>query len=387
MSKISECTVAKKCGGCQYVGLPYKEQLKKKQKYIDELFKAFVKPDEIIGMENPYNYRNKVTATFARKKNGEIISGIYEEGTHRVLAVNECLIEDVRARAIIKTITRLISSFKLTVYNEDSGRGLIRHVMIRTGHKTGQIMVIIVTADSMFPSRNNFRKALISEHPEITTIIQNINSKHTSMVLGDRNQVIYGKGYIVDELCGKSFRISPGSFYQINSIQTEILYSKAIKYADIKKKETVIDAYCGIGTIGLAASDRAGKVIGVELNADAIRDARTNAAMNHVKNIEFYNADAGKFMVDMKKAGRKADVVIMDPPRSGSTIEFMSSVIQLAPRRIIYISCGPDTLARDLKYLTKHGYKVIKLTPVDMFPMTKYVETCVLLVKASDSEA
>mgnify|MGYP003083550588 FL=1 len=202
------------------------------------------------------------------------------------------------------------------------------------------------------------------------------------MVIGDRNQVVYGKGYIEDILCGKRFRISPGSFYQVNPEQTEVLYGKAIKYADLKKKETVIDAYCGIGTIGIAASDRAKKVIGVELNEAAVHDARVNVKMNKIQNVDIYSNDAGRFMVDVADEGDSIDVVFMDPPRSGSTEEFMSSVITLGPKRVVYISCGPESLARDLKYMTKHGYQVIRMTPVDMFPLTRGVETVVLLTRA-----
>lgn len=382
MNKVKDsskvCDVSAKCGGCQYSGMDYELQLQEKQKKINNLFNGIIEPDKIIGMNNPFYYRNKVTATFARRKQ-EIISGIYEAGTHRVIPVKNCIIEDERARDIITTVTELAKSFKFTVYNEDSGYGLLRHIMVRTAHTTGQIMVVLVTGSPVFPSRNNFRKALLAKHPEITTIVQNINDKNTSMVLGNRNQTIYGRGYIVDELCNKKFRISPNSFYQVNSIQTEVLYNRAIKYADLKNKETIVDAYCGIGTIGIAASDRAKEVIGVELNPDAVRDARTNVAMNKIENVTFYNNDAGKFMVDMAAEGKKADVVFMDPPRSGSTPEFMSSVIKLKPKKVIYISCEPETLARDLKYFIKHGYQPLKLTPVDMFPFTTGLESIVLL--------
>ena len=375
----SKCPISHLCGGCQYVDIPYEQQLAEKQKYIDDLLSGFGPVDEIIGMENPYHYRHKVTAAFRRMKSGEIISGVYEEGTHNILPVENCY---EKAAAIIRTFAGLIKSFKLQIYNEDIGTGLIRHLQIRVGRKTGQIMVIIVTASPVFPSKKNLAKALVTAHPEITTIVQNINMKDTSMVIGDRNQVIYGKGYIEDILCGKRFRISPGSFYQVNPEQTEVLYGKAIKYADLKKKETVIDAYCGIGTIGIAASDRAKKVIGVELNEAAVHDARVNVKMNKIQNVDIYSNDAGRFMVDIAEEGDSIDVVFMDPPRSGSTEEFMSSVITLGPKRVVYISCGPESLARDLKYMTKNGYQVIKMTPVDMFPLTRGVETVVLLTRA-----
>jgi len=245
-------------------------------------------------------------------------------------------------------------------------------------------MVVLVTASPVFPSKNNFVKALRNVHPEITTVVQNINQKHTSMVLGDRNQIMYGKGFIEDVLCGKRFRISPNSFYQINPGQTEKLYMKAIEFAGLTGKEVVLDAYCGIGTIGIVASDKAKEVIGVELNKEAVHDAISNAKLNGVKNIQFYNNDAGKFMVGMANEGAKVDVVFMDPPRTGSDQAFMSSVMKLAPKKIVYISCGPDTLARDLKYMTKDGkYKVERMVGCDMFSFTSHVETVVLLSKSS----
>lgn len=233
----------------------------------------------------------------------------------------------------------------------------------------------------ILPSKNNFVKALLKLHPEITTVVINVNNRNTSMVLGDKEHVIYGKGYIEDELCGKRFRISPKSFYQVNPVQTEILYGKALEYAGLTGKETVVDAYCGTGTIGMIASDKAGKVIGVELNADAVRDARNNAKANQIRNIQFYQNDAGKFLVEMAGQGAKVDVVLMDPPRSGSTEEFMSSVVQIGPERIVYVSCNPETLVRDLKYFKKKGYRVAKGVGVDMFPFTEHVETVVLLSK------
>lgn len=377
----SKCPVSHICGGCQYIDVSYEKQLELKQNKMKQLLSEFGYVDKIIGMEHPFNYRNKVNAAFRRLKNGKVIAGIYEEGTHNVLSVDECYIEDKRASAIIKSIAELIRSFKMQIYNEDTGTGLIRHVQVRTGFATGQIMVIIVTASAIFPSKNNFAKALIKKHPEITTVVQNINDKKTNMVIGPRNQVIYGKGFIEDILCGKRFRISPGSFYQVNPVQTEVLYQKAIKFADLKKKEVVIDAYCGIGTIGIIAADRAKQVIGVELNSAAIKDANINCRINKLDNVDLYNNDAGKFMCDIAEQDEKIDVVFMDPPRSGSDEAFLSYVVKLSPKKVVYISCGPESLARDLKYLTKNGYKVIRIQPVDLFPMTEHVETVVLMSK------
>ena len=378
---IITCPHAKKCGGCQYQGMDYAAQLKKKQKEMNKLLKDFGKPEPIIGMKDPLHYRNKVHAVFGRTRKGEIISGTYEAGTHKIVNIDECMIEDEISQSIIRTIRGLLRSFKIRTYDEDTGYGLLRHVLVRRGFTTGQVMVVLVLSSPILPSKNNFVKALRKEHPEITTVVLNVNDKKTSMVLGERDIVLYGKGYIEDILCGCTFHISPQSFYQVNPVQTERLYQTAMDYAELTGKERVIDAYCGIGTIGMVAAKKAREVIGVELNRNAVKDARTNAKLNQIKNITFYEGDAGKFMVSMAEEGEKADVVFMDPPRNGSDEAFLSSVIRLAPKRIVYVSCGPDTLARDLKYLTKHGYQVRKMQPVDMFGFTEHCEMVVQLVK------
>ena len=380
-NKIAACKAAKKCGGCQYQGIPYEKQLQDKQKAVRQLMQPFCKTAGITGMKDPYHYRNKVHAVFARKKDGTIISGVYEEGTHRVVPVETCQIEDEKADAIINDIRGLLKSFKIKIYNEDTGYGLLRHVLIRRGFSTGEIMVVLVLGSPVMPSKNNFVKALRKLHPEITTVVLNVNDKRTSMVLGDRETTIYGKRYIEDVLCGLKFRISSKSFYQINPVQTEKLYGKAMELAGLSGTERVIDAYCGIGTIGMVAAKSAKEVIGVELNPDAVRDAVKNAKHNQMKNIRFYQEDAGRFMEKMAALGEKADVVFMDPPRSGSTEQFMKSVVTLAPKKIVYISCDPQTQARDLKYLTRYGYKAMGAYPYDMFPFTKHAENIVLLTK------
>lgn len=375
----SRCPYSKKCGGCQLVDMPYDRQLKKKQQNLQELLGEFGKLEPIIGMENPDHYRNKVHAVFGLDQKHRPIAGVYEEKTHRVVDVESCFLENQKSTAIIRTIKNLLRSFKIKTYDEDTGYGLLRHVLIRTGFQTGQIMVVLVLGSPILPSKNNFVKALLKEHPEITTIVINVNNRNTSMVLGDKEQVIYGKGYIEDVLCGKVFKISPKSFYQVNPVQTEKLYRTAIEYAGLTGKETVLDAYCGIGTIGMIASDMAKRVIGVELNSDAVKDAVSNAKRNEIRNIEFYNKDAGEFMVQLAEQGEKIDVVFMDPPRAGSDEAFLSSVVKCNPKRIVYVSCNPETLARDLKYLTKNDYKVRKMRGTDMFPHTNHVETVCLL--------
>ena len=385
MSKINSvkntriCPVSRKCGGCQLMNMNYEEQLRFKQAKVSKLLSGFHKVSPIIGMENPFHYRNKVQAAFGRTRGGEIISGVYQSSTHNIVKTDSCLIEDKAADEIILTIRRLVKSFKLTVYDEKNGRGFLRHVLVKRGFTTNEIMVVLVTGTSVFPSKNAFVKELLKLHPHITTIVQNINNKFTSMVLGDKETVLYGKGYIEDILCGCRFRISPKSFYQINPVQTEVLYGKAVEFAGLTGKERVIDAYCGIGTIGIVASKSAGEVIGVEVNPDAVRDAKVNAKINDIENISFYCADAGEFMVSMKEQGEKCDVLFMDPPRAGSDKKFLSCALSLAPEKIVYISCNPETQQRDLYFLTKNGYKVKKVQPVDMFPYTSHVETVVLL--------
>lgn len=374
-----KCPYEKKCGGCQYIHLPYKKQLQKKQQQVEQLLGSFGKVQPILKMEDPYFYRNKVHGVVAADRKGNGYTGIYEEKSHRIIRVDQCLIENQKADEIMQTIAGLMKSFKMRPYQEDTGYGFLRHILIRTGYHTGQVMVVLVVSSPVFPSKNNFVKALRKQHPEITTIVSNVNDRNTSMVLGEKQQILFGKGYIEDVLCEKRFRISPKSFYQVNPIQTEKLYKTAISYAGLTGKERVIDAYSGIGTIGMAASDYAKEVIGVEWNGEAVRDAIANAKMNHIKNIRFHRADAGEFMVRMAANRQTADVVFMDPPRAGSDRKFLDSVIRLRPKKIVYISCNPETLKRDLAYLTGKRYRVRKIQPVDMFPMTDKIETVVLL--------
>lgn len=372
-----KCKVWKKCGGCQFQGVPYTEQIKIKQKNMNKLLKKYGNVKPIIGMENPFYYRNKVHAVFDRDKKGNIICGTYEAGTHRVVPVEECMIEDKTSQEIIRAIRDMLKSFRIKTYDEDTGYGLLRHILVRRGFSTDEIMVVLVVASPIFPSKNNFVKALRKKFPQISTVVLNVNDKKTSMVLGERDIVLYGKGFIRDRLCGCTFRISPQSFYQVNPVQTELLYKTAIEYAGLGRKERVIDAYCGIGTIGLVAAGKAREVIGIELNKNAVRDAIVNARENKITNARFYQGDAGEFMEGMVSEGERADVVFMDPPRTGSTEKFLTSMVKLGPSRIVYISCGPDTLARDLEFLTKHGYVTRKIQPVDMFSFTEHVETVV----------
>lgn len=375
----SPCKVYRKCGGCQLQNMTYERQLTFKQNKVKQLLGQFCHVEPIIGMKHPYHYRNKVQAAFTRDRNGRIISGVYQSSTHRVVSVTKCQLEDLHADRIIATIRSLMPSFHMQPYDEITGRGFLRHVLVKRGYRSGEIMVVLVAGSPIFPAKKKFVSTLLERHPEITTVIFNLNNRHTSLVLGEREEVLYGKGYIQEQLCGCTFRISAKSFYQINPIQTQVLYRKAMEMAGLTGKELVIDAYCGTGTIGIIASKEAKQVIGVELNRDAVRDAISNARDNGCNNIYFHCADAGEFLVKMASEGKQADVVLMDPPRAGSDRAFLSSLVTLSPDRVVYISCNPETQQRDLKYLTQNGYTVKKIQPVDMFPHTAHVETVVLL--------
>lgn len=373
------CPVAAKCGGCQLTRLSYAEQLQWKQQRVAELLDGICEVRPILGMDDPFHYRNKVHAVLAVDKAGKPISGVYAMGTHRVVPVRHCLIEDRRADRIIQTIVAMLPAYKLRIYNEYTHRGFLRHILIRTGHVTGQIMVVLVATSLEFPGKKAFVQELIQRHPEITTVVLNCNQRETSMVLGTKEITLYGEGYMEDELCGKRFRISPQSFYQVNAKQCEVLYRTAIDAAQLTGAETLLDAYCGTGTIGLCASDGCKQLIGVELNADAIRDAKENARRNGVENARFLCDDAGRFMQKLAKEGNAPDVVMMDPPRAGSDQKFLQSLLMLKPKRVVYVSCNPETLARDLRVLVDGGYQAEWATTVDMFPGTEHVETVVLL--------
>ncbi|MBQ7129372.1 MAG: 23S rRNA (uracil(1939)-C(5))-methyltransferase RlmD [Clostridia bacterium] len=381
MNNAIGCKYAKKCGGCQLQNMDYERQLKFKQAKAVSLLGKFHRVNRIIGMKNPYNYRNKVQAAFGLTRGGKIVSGVYQSSSHKIVNVDECMIEDKKADEIIVFIRKELPNFKILPYNEDTKRGFLRHILVKRSFSTNQIMVVLVGANLIFPQKNNLTKAILKKFPEITTVVFNINPHKTSMLLAEREQVLYGNGYIEDELCGLKFRISPKSFYQINPVQTKVLYETAVNYADLNGTKTVIDAYCGTGTIGLVASQKAGRVIGVELNKDAVKDAKINAKINGIKNASFYCADAGEFMTKLAKEKEHIDAVFMDPPRAGSDKAFLNSVVKLSPEKVVYISCNIETQKRDLLYLCKKGYKVRKIQPVDMFPHTAHIESVVLLTR------
>ncbi len=373
------CPQFRHCGGCQLQNLPYREQLLYKQRLAVSQLGAFGHVEQIIGMDTPAHYRNKVHAAFGLDGRRHIVSGIYQPGSHAIVPVDSCMIEDEVADRIIRDIRRMLPEFGIYVYDERSGSGWLRHVLVRRGFKSAQVMVVLVAVSPIFKLQKPFLHKLLELHPEISTVVLNINDRFGPVVLGSRDKVLYGDGYIEDTLCGYRFRISPGSFYQINPVQTEKLYAAALDMAGLTGAETVLDAYCGVGTIGIAASGRVKQVIGVEINKDAVRDAIVNAKLNGLKNCWFTQGDAGKYMEQMAADGMTPDVVFMDPPRSGSDGRFLSSLIKCAPRRVVYVSCNPETQRRDLDVLIKGGYRVGRIQPVDMFPFTNHVETCVLL--------
>ena len=379
MSERTPCAVCRKCGGCQLQNMDYDRQLQWKQQKCEKLLASFGRVKRIIGMKDPYHYRNKVQTAFQRDRNGRILYGVYQSSTDRVVSVKLCQTEDKQAQKIIKSIAELLKSFKLTVYDPASRRGLLRHVLVRRGFATGEIMVVLVTGTPVFPANRNFAKALVKLHPEITTIVHNVHKGTLPMVLGPQEKVLYGPGFIRDILCGLKFRISSRSFYQINPVQTEKLYQKAMELAELTSEDTALDAYCGIGTIGLVAAKTAGKVIGVEQTRDAVRDAVTNARENKLKNTWFETGDAGEFMAEYRQSGEGVDVLFMDPPRTGSDAAFLREALKMKPRRLVYISCNPETLARDLRVLCAGGYRVREIQPFDMFPFTNHVETVVLM--------
>ena len=367
------------------LGLDYAEQLKQKEAAVRKLVGKYGPVAPIRGAENPCHYRNKVISTFAAGPGGKLVSGIYAAGTHKVLPVESCLLQDEVLDTVMQAVRAAASACRYQPYNEDKGTGLLRHCLLRRGVVSGQVMVVLVTAQPVLPGAKNFVRALLAEaekrHVPVTTVVQNYNPRRTSVVLGEEEKVLYGKGFILDTLCGKTYALSPRSFYQINHDQTEVLYGLAVEAARLTGKEVVLDAYCGIGTIGLTASGRAKQVVGVELNRDAVRDAIGNARHNDVKNARFFAADATQWITEAAAAGQRADVIFMDPPREGSTPQFIESVARMAPKRVVYVSCNPETMARDLALLTAKGYRAEGFTPVDLFPQTAHCETVCALSK------
>ena len=375
------CPLAKDCGGCSFQHLQYEKQLEFKTEHVQDCINKFsklnVKVKNCIGMKNPFNYRNKSQVPFSMEKK-QIRYGFYKQNTHTIIQMDKCAIQTQEADEILKTICDLMKKYRLNAYEEDKRKGILRHVLIKKGFSTNQVMVVLITNVNSFPNRKELVKELVKKHPNIKTVIQNINSRDTNVILGEKEMILHGNGYIEDILLGIKFKISSKSFYQVNPVQTQTLYSKAIELAELSNKDRILDTYCGIGTIGLIASKNVEEVIGVEIVKDAIKDAKNNAILNNISNAHFVLADASDFMVDLAKTSEKIDVVFVDPPRKGCDERFLSSIMKLSPKKIIYISCNPSTLARDLGIL-KEKYNILEVQPVDMFPHTYHIETIALL--------
>ena len=348
---------------------------------MNRIAKIDIEVEDVVGMENPHHYRNKIQVPFGME-NKHVVYGFYKSNTHQIIPIKTCDIEDELAAPILSTIASLMESMKIAPYHEDSRRGVIRHVLIRTSKENRTVMVVLITNSNTFPSRNNFVKALVKAHPEVTTVVQNINLRDTNVILGEKEIVLYGKGYIEDSIIGVKFHVSSKSFFQVNPVQVEKLYSLAIDAAKITDKDTVLDAYAGVATIGIICAKHAKHVTSVELVKEACINAKENAIRNNINNITIINEDCTEYLINNKK---HFDVVVLDPPRKGSTEQFLNALIKNKPERIVYISCEPSTLARDLAILKK-AYNVNRVTPVDMFPRSFHVETiCALSLKSKNS--
>jgi 23S rRNA (uracil1939-C5)-methyltransferase len=383
-----KCPVCSTCGGCEFQQYAYKAQLSYKQKKVEEQFRKIghmtINALPTIGMESPYFYRNKIQVPFTRDNKGNVYCGFYKENTHVIVPIEKCYIEDERAEPILKAMRTLMKSMRIEPFDEDSGEGVIRYALIKTSKYFQDVMLVLVTGVDSFPSRNNFVHALVEQCPQITTVVQNINSRHTNVILGDRTKTLYGKGFIRDTLCGVNFRISAKSFYQTNPIMTEILYKTAMDFAELTPNDIVFDAYSGIGTIGMIAAKKCKKAISVEIVPEAVRDAIANAKENNILNFVSYADDASSYISKMARVGDHIDVLFMDPPRKGSDPRFLNAVKSLKPSRIVYVSCDPSTLARDVAYLSDK-YIVGKIQPIDLFPQTFHVETvCELSLRNDD---
>lgn len=372
------CNVYYQCGGCHLSHMNYQGQLNFKTSLVKKLYKEAgfenIIVHDCIGQDTPYFYRNKVQ-TPVQKKAKKIIAGFYKEDSHDIIPFDKCYVQDELSNKIIQAVVLAMKENKIEPYNEDFESGIVRHILIRRASK--ETMLVLVTKVNSFSGRNNFVQSIRKKCPEITTIVQNINPRHTNVILGEKENILYGKGFIVDTLCGINFKISPKSFYQINKEQCEKLYNKAISLASLSGKDVVLDAYCGIGTIGMIASKKVKDVYGVEIVNDAIKDAKINAKNNNITNCHFYCADAQDFM--KKYDGEKIDTVFIDPPRKGCSEQFLQALSKFKPKKIVYISCNPETQVRDVKYLLEKGYTFNDVYPYDMFPQTFHVETITLL--------
>ena len=381
----ADCLTYKRCGGCSLRHIEYKETLNIKKNLVkNALMKHglnYVEVEECLGMENPYFYRNKLQYPFGLDKNGDPILGVFAERTHEVIETKECMIQNKILQNIACDVLEFVKENKndINVYDEKTRNGILRHLVLRIGVKTNEVMLTLVINKKDFKKENEFIEYITKKHPEIKTIVKNINMKNTNVILGHENEVLFGDGYIYDELLGYRFKISNMSFYQVNPVQTEKLYSKAIEYADLTENETIFDLYCGIGTIGICASKNVKKLYGIETIKEAIYDAKENAKINGIENAEFLVGDVENRLPEFIKSNNIiADVIFIDPPRKGCDKVALDTILKIGTKKIVYVSCNPATLARDLKIL-EEKYTIEKVTPVDMFPFTSHVESIAIL--------
>lgn len=383
------CGVVKRCGGCQLQHMSYEAQLQYKTLQVKDAIERLgglkgVTIHDTIGMDNPWRYRNK--AQFPVGMDGDVMIGFYANRSHEIINTPQCAIQDAINDNVIQTVREFIKKYDISVYDENTGKGLVRHIMTRKGFMTGEVMVCIVINGDSIPSDKALAEMLRNSVDNLKSVVLNINKKETNVILGDRNIVIFGEEAIYDYIGEFKFRISPLSFFQVNPMQTEVLYKKALEYADLKGNEVVFDAYCGIGTISLFLSKKAKKVYGVEIVPQAIENAKENAKLNGVQNVEFIAGESETAIPELYKKGIKADVIVVDPPRKGCEEKLLDVIAHMGPERVVYVSCNPATLARDLKHLSDRGYQVKEIQPVDMFPQTVHTETCVRIerVKSID---
>ncbi|MBC2196066.1 23S rRNA (uracil(1939)-C(5))-methyltransferase RlmD [Listeria booriae] len=376
------CLVYSQCGGCQLQHLSYDGQLRMKQKQVAQVMKRIGKQDvevlPTLGMENPWNYRNKAQVPVGFV-NGRLVAGFYQQRSHQIIDMNTCLIQQEENNEVIQTARAIFAKYHVEPYDETTRKGVLRHLMTRFAMTTGELMLVIVTTKLNFPNKAEILAELQQSIPELTSLVQNVNTANTNVIFGEQTVVLAGREYIMDTIHGISFAISARSFYQVNPEQTEILYAEALKLAGLTGEETVIDAYCGIGSISLCLAKEAKHVYGVEIVPQAIEDARANAKLNKMDNVTFAVGKAEEVIPDWFKQGIKADVLVVDPPRKGCDDALLQTILKMKPKRVVYVSCNPATLARDMLVLTEGGYEAKMVQPVDMFPQTTHVECVTVL--------
>ena len=377
-----DCSTYKRCGGCDLRHIDYEETLNIKQKMVQNLVNKTltkkVNVQKTIGMGNPYNYRNKAQFPVGLNKQGEVQVGVFAQRTHEIIGMKECFIQNIEAQKIAFSIQKFIIEKNIPVYNEETLEGLIRHIVIKVGIRTHEIMCILVINGKKIPYEAELVEMLVRQY-NVKTIVKNINTKNTNVILGYENIILHGDGYIYDILGDYTFKISPMSFYQVNPVQAEVLYNTAIEMANLSKDDILFDLYCGIGTIGIFASSYVKKVYGIEIVEQAIEDAKENAKINNIENIEFFAGDAPKIFSNlMEKKQVYPDVIIVDPPRKGLDNNTINNILAVKPKKVVYISCNPATMVRDMKLLSE-DYEIGNIQPVDMFPFTSHVECCSVL--------